>query len=314
MDLAATDAVLAPRRRLGRLAATIAACALLLLVFAGCSAGAGMSSAPGGGADGAASGDDAGGAEDGDGSEADRSIVVEGWMSLTVDDVAAASADAQRIAAGAGGRVDGRDESASGDQGWSTLVLRVPAETLDGVMRELGELGDVDRMTTTSSDVTDAVRDVDARVRALEATLERLKSFQSETSTVGDLLEVEREVSDRQAELEKLRAEQASLDDRVQFSSLTVELHSEGAAAPAPDTFGDGFVAGWDALIAFTGVALVVLGAILPWLIVIGGVTVAVLWVVRALRRRAPARAPAAPTAPAEPSPAVPEPASPPRR
>ncbi len=269
-----------------------------------------MSSAPGVGADGPVSGDDAGGAEDGDGADADRAIVVEGWMSVTVDDVAVASADAQRITAASGGRVEGRDESAGGDQGWSTLHLRVPAEALDGVMGELRELGDVDRMTTTSSDVTDAVRDVDARTRALEETLERLQSFQSQTSTVGDLLEIEREVSDRQAELEKLRAEQADLDDRVQFSALTVELHSEGAAAPAPDTFGDGFVAGWDALIAFTGVALVVLGAILPWLIVMGGVTVAVLWFVRTLRRRSRARAPAVP---AEPSPAIPEPASPPR-
>jgi len=303
MDPAATDDTDA-RRRGGRAAAAIAACALLVLLVAGCSAGAG-DAAPqfGGSADGPAAEGDDGGEGGGEDSDADRAVIVEGWMSMTVDDVLAASGSAQQVVDRAGGRVEGREESSGGDDTWSTLELRVPSDALDRVVAELRALGEVDHITTTSSDVTDAVRDIDARVDALEATLVRLQSFQAKTATVDDLLEIEREVSERQADLERLRAEQASYADRIQFSALRLELRSEGApSAAAPGTFGDGFLAGWGALVAFVGTVLVVFGALVPWIVVFGALTLLVLWIVRSLRRRRRVTAPAAPAPPVPPS------------
>ena len=247
----------------------------------------------------------------------ERSVVVEGWMSMTVDDVAAASADAQAIVGRSGGRVENRDESREDGQGWSTLAMRIPADALERVVGELRDLGDVDHVTTTSTDVTGAVRDIDARLAALESTLERLASFQSEATSVDDLLAIEREVSDRQAELEKLRAEQASYTDRVAYSSLSLELRSEGTASPMPDSFWGGLVVGWNALVGFVGGVFVVLGALLPWLVVFGGLTLLVIWVVRRLRARAGARAARAsqssdPASAADPVPAAnPVPAAP---
>jgi len=238
--------------------------------------------------------------DDGDGQAAEeRSVVVEGWMSMTVDDVAAASGDAQEIVGRAGGRVENRDESRDEGDEWSTLAMRIPADRLEPVVAELRELGEVDHVTTTSTDVTDAVRDIDARLGALESTLERLSSFQAEAESVDDLLAIEREVSDRQAELERLRAEQASYTDQVDYSSLSLELRSEGTAAPLPDTFWGGLAVGWNALVGFVGGVVVVFGALLPWLVVFGGLALLVIWVTRRLRRRSAAKATARAAAPA---------------
>lgn len=234
---------------------------------------------------------DDGGVEDGgESAEEGRSVIVEGWMSISVDDVVSASADAQGIVSKVGGRVDAREESTEEGGEWSTLTLRVPAEALEGVVADLRGLGEVDRVSTTSTDVTGAVRDVDARIAALEATLQRLMAFQDKATRVDDLLEIEREVSARQAELEKLQAEQQSYAERVDYSSLELELHPVGTAQPLPGTFGDGFVTGWNALVAFVGVLLVVFGAMLPWLVVAGLLTVLIIWLVRLLGRSAARR------------------------
>lgn len=278
------------RRRTAPLAVKLAACVLVVMVLAGCSAMSGASDSGGGDSGGGApvgesvdEGDEQAGEE--------RAVVVEGWMSMTVDDVAAASADAQEIAGRAGGRVENRDESREEGEEWSTLALRIPADRLEQVVGELRDLGEVDHVTTTSTDVTDAVRDIDARLAALESTLARLSSFQSEADSVDDLLAIEREVSNRQAELEQLRAEQASYTDRVDYSSLTLELRSERAAAPLPDSFWGGLVVGWNALVGFVGGVVVVLGALLPWLVVFGGLALLIIWLTRRLRRRSAARA-----------------------
>ncbi|CAN7383003.1 DUF4349 domain-containing protein [Microbacterium sp. LjRoot45] len=274
-----------PRRR--PLAAMLVASALIVLALAGCSA---MSGASDGGGVPEGVVDDGGVEGGGEIAEEGRSVIVEGWMAISVDDVVSASADAQGIVARAGGRIDAREESTEEGGEWSTLTLRVPAAALDAVVEDLRGLGEVDRVSTSSTDVTGAVRDVDARIAALETTLQRLTAFQDKATRVDDLLEIEREVSARQAELEKLRAEQQSYAERVDYSSLELELHPVGTAQPLPGTFGDGFVTGWNALVAFVGVLLVVFGAMLPWLVVAGLLTVLIIWLVRLLGRAAARR------------------------
>ncbi len=286
-------------RRTALLAALIAAFAVLTLLLGACSAGGGGDSAAdrGGMVDPAAPQEESG-------PDADRSVVIEGSMSIVVDDVDAAVGDAEGLVIGADGRIDGRDEysESDGESGVSvaTLVLRVPATTLDGVLDDLRTLGKVETLTTNSIDVTDSVQDTAARIASLETTLTRLQGFQDQATTIEDLLTIEGQISDRRSELEALQAREAALAERIDLSTITLTLRAFTAAPASASNFWEGLVIGWNGLVGFVAGFVVVLGMLLPWLILMGLVAALVVVIVRLARRyraRHPKPVPPAPAA-----------------
>ncbi|MBM7505474.1 DUF4349 domain-containing protein [Agromyces aurantiacus] len=283
-------------RRRAHLAA--AAAATLALLLSGCSMGSGSSS----GGDSVAPQPDVGveapdqGVAGGEGLvpeesvDEGRSVITTGWLTLTVDDPIASASEAVSIVDRAGGRIDSRSETPGTDtqQARATLVVRIPSEDFDAVLGDLRELGDVDSVQLDASDVTQQREDLDARIGALQASVDRLLALLQQASTTEDLIAIESALSSRQAELDSLTAQRDLLVDQVEYSTLTVELLSEGIAPEAgPDDFWSGVAAGWDALVAFASGLLVVVGVLLPWLAVLLVIAaiVAVI-VILATRRR----------------------------
>lgn len=272
------------------------------LLLAGCSAGAGSVSDESVGApapqgvplegvavDGGAVGGDA--SENG---ESDRSVIVTGWMTVTVEDPIAASRDAVSIVERAGGRVDGRTEYApsNGDAGSANLTLRIPAADLQSVLDDLADLGRADEISTTSSDVTTYVADLESRIATQRGIIDRLNGMFAQAATIQDLITLETSIAEHQALLEDLLSQQRQVDDQVALSTLSLSLRSE-AQAPAqePLDFVSGLAAGWGAFVAFFSGLLVALGVLLPWIVAAGVVTAAIVLLVRFSRRRRAAKA-----------------------
>ncbi|WAB85086.1 DUF4349 domain-containing protein [Microcella daejeonensis] len=297
----------ARRSRGGALAASLA----LLLLLAGCTGAADSASDESGGFVGpdgmpmpaetfqpgvdAPTGESGGDADGGgtgdlvDGSDAGREVITTGSLYVTVAEPLDAAAEAARIVERAGGRVDGRNEFAprQGDRGGAELVLRIPSEQLTEVIDELQQLGESEELSLSASDVTHEVRDVEARIGALSSSVERLLALQGSAGDVEELIALETAISDRQAELESLQSQQRALADQVSLSTLRLTLGSEQTApVDEPDTFLSGLQTGWDALLALLSGALVVLGVLLPWLLVLGLIVLVALLVLRRARRR----------------------------
>jgi hypothetical protein len=277
-------------RRRAPLAA--ASAALLALLLAGCTAGQGSTSDNGGvapqpdtGVEAPADGGDAGGEELAPQQpvEDDRSVITTGWLTMTVDDPVDSAAEVASIVDRAGGRTDSRSETPGTDtqQARATLVVRIPADDFDAVLADLRELGEVDSVQLDASDVTQQREDLDARIGALQASVDRLLALLAEATTTADLIAIESELSSRQTELDSLVAQRDYLADQVDFSTLTVELLSEGIAPDAgPDDFWSGLVTGWEALVSFLAGLLVVAGLVLPWiglLLVIAAIITAIV-------------------------------------
>ncbi|MFN4002209.1 DUF4349 domain-containing protein [Microcella sp.] len=238
---------------------------------------------------------DLGGATDAD----DRSVVTTGYLYLTVEQPLEAASDAVALVERIGGRVDARQEyapretSVSSDAGGAELVLRIPASRLTATLDDLKQLGEVEELQLSSTDVSREVQDVDARVAALRSSITRLLALQGQADTVDDLIDLESAISDRQAQLESYEAQQRALADQVSLSSITLVLGSPEVAPPddEPATFLTGLTAGWEALVAFGTVLLVITGALLPWIAALGIVGLIVLLVIRfVIRRRAAAQ------------------------
>ena len=232
---------------------------------------------------------------------ANRDVITTGSVSITVDDPIKAAQDAVTITEQAGGRVDSRTENPGTDGAIKNpipydgmtypiqpgpmpsafLTLRIPSDELDRTLTELKKLGTVNYVSFNASDVSQQTQDLDARITSLGASVDRLLSLMSQATNTTDLIAIEGVLSARQSELEGLKSQRDYLSDQIDYSTLNLELYGEGLIAPgSPDDFWTGVVAGWNALLATLGGALVVFGVALPWLIVLGAVGVIVLLII----------------------------------
>ena len=232
---------------------------------------------------------------------ANRDVITTGSVSLTVKDPIKAAQDAVTITEQANGRVDSRTENPGTDSGIQNpipydgmtypiqpgpmpsafLTLRIPSDELDRTLTELKKLGTVNYVSFNASDVSQQTQDLDARITSLGASVDRLLSLMSQATNTTDLIAIEGVLSARQSELESLKSQRDYLSDQIDYSTLNLELYGEGLIAPgSPDDFWTGVVAGWNALLATLGGALVVFGVALPWLIVLGAVGVIVLLII----------------------------------
>ena len=234
----------------------------------------------------------------------DRQVVTTATASVAVDDPADGAQQVSELAESAGGRVDERTEQAAsreggGDGAAADLVVRVPSDALTGVLADLENLGDVESVSVSRSDVTTTAVDLDARISALQTSVTRLQTLMDDAASTEALLAAEKALSERQEKLESLQSRRALLADQVELSTLTVHLRPFGVAPPGgPDGFLDGLGTGWRALVSVLGAAVIALGVLLPWLAVGGLVAAAVLAVVRLARRRPAVQAPVPPAPP----------------
>jgi Flp pilus assembly protein TadB len=184
------------------------------------------------------------------------------------------------------------------------LTARVPNQSLDAVMAAVARTGTVLSRSQTSDDVTSQYVDTQSRVRSQTASVERVRALLAKATTIGQVVQIEGELSRREADLESLEAQLKALQNQTALSTLTVDLAS--TRAPAPPAKNDsgflaGLSAGWTALLASLTVLLTVLGALLPFLVVLALLGIPVL--VWARRQRAARAAGSPPADPGQPQP-----------
>ena len=218
-----------------------------------------------------------------------RQVITTGSVTLTADDPIAASAKAITIVEGAGGRIDGRTEQAptNGNKGYASLTLRIPTEKLSTTLEELKELGDDATVQLSDVDVTTETQDLDARISALSASVDRLVALLATATDTAVLIDLETALSDRQGQLESIESQRRLLADQVAMSSVTLELLSVAdAPTPEPDSFWDAVLAGLVGFGAFFTGLFFALGYALPWLALVVVISAAIL-LARRRRRRA---------------------------
>jgi len=212
-------------------------------------------------------------------------------MTVVVGDAAAAATRLRAIATAHGGVVTTENVVSGGEKSYyatSTIVLSVPADELDGALTDVAAVGEVMLRTIQSTDVTAKVADVESRITTMRASIVRMQELLKRAGSVAEIAQVETELTKREADLESLLAQQKVLAQRVAQSPITVTLTRVAVVEPdpVPETgFIAGLKAGWHALKVFGVALLTVIGALLPFLVVLALIAAPVVWLVR--RRRA---------------------------
>lgn len=161
------------------------------------------------------------------------------------------------------------------------MVARVPAENFDKTVQDLAVLGRVTREDITAQDITDTYVDLDARLRNKENQEARLLQIMGEAGTVGEILQVEGELSRVRGDIESMRAQKLSYDKAVAMSAVTMTISEEGTRKPSPSPWSEVwrvFVEAWRKLAVFAA-------GIAPAVIVLAVLAAGGVWAVR--RRRA---------------------------
>jgi hypothetical protein len=171
---------------------------------------------------------------------------------------------------------------------YATLVVRVPEQLFETAIKRFSKLGDVQNVTTSSEDVTSQYVDLQARLRHYRAVERRLVGFLQETTTVNQMLAVQDRIDQVQLTIEELSAQLKSLKETTTYGTLSVYV-SEKDATPATihasNTFGGTLSNSVHLLGRGVRVTALVLTALLPFIIVFGGIAVVVWYVVRRVRR-----------------------------
>jgi hypothetical protein len=222
----------------------------------------------------------------------DRMLVRTATIELASADPAATVDRARDVATKEGGYTGGEDLRRDS----ATLTLQIPSNEFDRALDELSKLGKVISREQAAEDVTEQVVDLDSRIATQRASVERIRALLAKAGTVDEIVRIESELTTREADLESLERRRQALGGQVAMSTITLRVSKTTAPATPPQEESGGFVAGlsdgWGAFLDAGSVALRVLGAVLPFVVVLAvpGVPVYRWW----RRRRLAAAQPSA--------------------
>ncbi|NYG08684.1 hypothetical protein BJ986_003171 [Phycicoccus badiiscoriae] len=170
---------------------------------------------------------------------------------------------------------------------YAEITISVPSSELDGVLSDLGSVGTVIRSTSSSEDVGAQIVDTASRLDTMRASVERVRAFLQSAKDLTQIVTLEAELTRRQSDLEALEAQLASLKGSVARSPVQISLTTEPnviVVKPHEAGFLAGLKSGWDAFTGSATVLLTIVGAVVPFLVVVALIGLPVWWYLR--RRR----------------------------
>jgi len=174
-------------------------------------------------------------------------------LTLMLQNLDAARAEMEKVLRSVGGFAGNISATGTGtDQRTLSATLRVPTARLDETIAALKKLGQVTSESLQGEDVTQQSVDLDARLANARASEKRLQDIlTNRTGKLADVLSVEREISRVRGEIEQMEAERKSLDRRVTYAVLALDMIEARKAAvnlgplPVSSRLRNAVVDGW---------------------------------------------------------------------
>lgn len=175
---------------------------------------------------------------------------------------------------------------------WGYYVVRIPTDKFEAFMALADGIGNVTSSSRTAENVTSQYTDYEARLASLYTQEERLLKMLEESGDLESLIQLEARLSEVRYEIESIERNLRNLDQRLAFSTVTLELREVEIytpTVPVQRTFGEklkeAFADGWSSFVRGIQRFIVNLARSLPGLILFVVIVAAVLLVVRKLFR-----------------------------
>ena len=173
-----------------------------------------------------------------------------------------------------------------GDLTSGRVTIRIPYDNFDYVVDKIRNMGTIESINISGQDVTQEYVDLESRLKNMQAQEEVLLDLMGQSKSVKDSIEVQRELSNVQEEIEVIKGRINYLDNMVSFSTIEVYLHEPQPIAASGWGFLDALKRGLRGAVKVFNGTVVFLIVISPILVLVAIILVIVWLAVRARRRR----------------------------
>lgn len=118
---------------------------------------------------------------------------------------------------------------------YAYLTIRIPADQMDSFVELVKENANVVRQNISTENVTLTYVGVQSRITALETERERLMELLAKAENMEDLLMIESRLTDVQAELEEYTSRLRVLDNKINYSTIHLDLEEVKEVTPVED-------------------------------------------------------------------------------
>jgi hypothetical protein len=188
---------------------------------------------------------------------------------------------------------NGRIENSTFDVGSSNygptgyLTARIPEAKFDAALEALSGLAKQSTVSVSSADVTLQTIDLEAKLKALTTSKDRLVELLEQASTTSDLIAAEQALAARQSEIDSYQSQLDYLSSQVAESTLTIQIVDDSTSITQglrgiKETMlqtAKSFLQAFENVVIFIGTAI-------PWVIVFSILLVTGRAITRLIRRR----------------------------
>jgi hypothetical protein len=167
--------------------------------------------------------------------ESQSRIIKSATVRMETDDFELDEAEINSVITARGGYVENADVSSRTGRNDRTVKLgsytfRVPSETFDSTVDALRAIGKIVSVSVSSEDVTLTYRHTDSKLKAKLVEEERVLEIMRGATSIHDLLQLERRLSEINAEIEFLQTRLNNIDSLANYSRITLYLSEDGTA------------------------------------------------------------------------------------
>jgi hypothetical protein len=177
----------------------------------------------------------------------DRMVIRTAQLTVEVQDMEQAIAQARAIASRNGGFVSAsntRVEKVNDqDRTVADLTLQVRSQSADAAVSDLRALGKVTTESSGSQDVTEEYVDLDSNLRNLQASEAAILKLMDRATQIQDVLSLQRELTNVRGQIERIQGRKTYLERRTDMATITLSLRLPPAAGSQPTAGG-----AWDPL------------------------------------------------------------------
>ncbi len=107
---------------------------------------------------------------------------------------------------------------------YGTIIARIPKETVDGFVSNLGNVANITEKAENVDNVTLQYVDLESRTEALEIEQERLLSLLEKAQDIEVIISLESRLTSVRYELQSLKTQVRTIDNQVDFSTITMNI------------------------------------------------------------------------------------------